>query len=163
MNRFDKIYKENYNLMYRVAIRMVNDNDVVSDIVQDVFIYLFEKLKKGNEILYPKSWLYRATSNKCVDFLIKQKRFQNLNLDHINNRITEDRQQELQERNAIMAKALTKLKPQETALAVLYSEGLSYKEISEITGIRFSSIGKMLSRTLKKLEKDLKEQRYELY
>lgn len=161
MNRFEDIYKENYNAMHRVAKRMVNDSDVVSDIIQDVFIYLYEKLNNGKEILYPKSWLYRATSNKCVDFLKRQKRFQNT--DILNNRTTEDKSNELLETNLIVYKALAKLRPQEKALAVLYSEGLSYKEIAEATGIKFSSIGKKLSRTLKKLENELKDQRHELY
>lgn len=147
--------------MHRVAKRMVNDSDVVSDIIQDVFIYLYEKLNNGKEILYPKSWLYRATSNKCVDFLKRQKRFQNT--DILNNRTTEDKSNELLETNLIVYKALAKLRPQEKALAVLYSEGLSYKEIAEATGIKFSSIGKKLSRTLKKLENELKDQRHELY
>jgi len=46
---------------------------------------------------------------------------------------------------------------------VLYSEGLSYREISDATGIKSSSIGKTLSRTLEKLEKELINQKYELY
>jgi RNA polymerase sigma-70 factor (ECF subfamily) len=147
--------------MHRVAKRMVNDSEVVSDIVQDVFIYLYEKLNNGTEILYPKSWLYRVTSNKCIDFLRKQKRFQDINNLIIST--TEDKSSELREMKAIVSNALNKLKPQEKALAVLYSEGLSYKEIAEATGIKFSSIGKKLSRTLKKLEHELKDQRYELY
>jgi len=161
LNRFEDIYKENYQSMHRVAKRMVNDSDVVSDIVQDVFIYLYEKLNNGTEILYPKSWLYRATSNKCVDFLKRQKRFQNS--DILKNHTTDDKSNELKEMKAIVSDALSKLKPQEKALAVFYSEGLSYKEIAEATGIKFSSIGKKLSRTLKKLENELKDQRHELY
>ncbi len=47
-------------------------------------------------------------------------------------------------------------------LAVLYSEGLSYKELAQATGINLSSVGKMLSRTLKKLGEELKDQGYEL-
>ena len=48
-------------------------------------------------------------------------------------------------------------------LVVLYSEGLSYKEIAKASGVRFSSIGKMLSRILKKLETELKSHRYDLF
>ena len=58
--------------------------------------------------------------------------------------------------------ALSSLNPHERALMVLYSEGMSYKEIAESTGMRFSSVGKTLSRTLEKLENELKKQKYEL-
>lgn len=147
--------------MHRVAKRMVNDNEIVSDIVQDVFIYLYEKLNNGTEILYPKSWLYRVTSNKCIDFLRKQKKYQKIDFEKSST--LEDKSNEEEEIKAIIQSALNTLKPQEKALAVFYSEGLSYKEIAEATGIRFSSIGKKLSRTLKKLEQELKNQRHELY
>ena len=63
----------------------------------------------------------------------------------------------------IIRQALLKLKPKEKALAILYSEGMSYKEISEISGIKFSSVGKMLSRTIKKLEENLKKMDYEMH
>jgi RNA polymerase sigma-70 factor (ECF subfamily) len=59
--------------------------------------------------------------------------------------------------------ALVKLKPRDRMLAVLYSEGLSYKEMAEATGIRFASVGKLLSRTLEKIEMNFKDQGYELY
>jgi len=58
---------------------------------------------------------------------------------------------------------MEKLKPQERFLVILYSEGLSYKEMAEVTEMKYSSVGKTLSRTLKKIEKELKYQYDELY
>lgn len=147
--------------MFRVATRMVGDSDDVSDIVQEIFIDFFNKLNNGNIIHHPKSWLYRATINKCVDNLRNRKRFQNL--ESLGEYKSESGLLENQEMKDAINLAISKLKPQEKNLATFYSEGLSYKEIAEVTGIKFSSIGKMLSRTLKKMEKELKNQRYELY
>jgi RNA polymerase sigma-70 factor (ECF subfamily) len=147
--------------MFRVATNMVGDTDDVSDIVQEIFIDFFNKLNNGNIIHYPKSWLYQATINKCVDTLRNKKRFQNL--DSIAEYKSDPGIIEDQEMKDAITFAISKLKPQEKILATVYSEGLSYKEIAEVTGIKFSSIGKMLSRTLKKMEKELKNQRYELY
>lgn len=161
MNSFEKILDQNYNTMFRVAKKMVNDYDAGSDIVQEVFISLYNNLNNGNHILHPQSWLYRATSNKCIDYLKKQKRF--LGIESIKDTKAEDEQIERTETNDLIHLAISKLKPRERMLAVFYSEGLSYKEMAKATGIRFSSIGKMLSRTLKKLEKELKKQNYELY
>jgi len=58
---------------------------------------------------------------------------------------------------------LKRLTKDESVLAILYSEGCSYKEIAEITGIRLTSVGKTLSRTLMKLGNELKKMKYELY
>ena len=46
---------------------MVGDSDDVSDIVQEIFIDFFNKTNNGSLIQHPKSWLYRATINKCID------------------------------------------------------------------------------------------------
>lgn len=147
--------------MFRVATRMLGDNEDVYDIIQEIFIDFFNKTNNGNIISHPKSWLYRATVNKCIDNQRNSKRFQNL--ETLAEFKSKTELVENQEMKDAVAFAISKLKPQEKVLATVYSEGLSYKEISEVTGIKLSSVGKMLSRTLKKMLKELKNQRYELY
>lgn len=161
MNRFEEIYNENYPRIFRVAQKMVGNRDNASDIVQEVFIYLFDRIKNGSEILHLNTWLYRATINKSIDCLRKQKRFQPI--ESLKESIIDEELIERQETTAIVNKAISKLKPHEKIIVVLYSEGLSYKEIAEASGVKFSSIGKTLSRALEKLEIELKDQHYELY
>ena len=155
MTNFDSTYKENYTKMFSIARKMVNDRDAACDIVQDVFLYYFEKSQQGYVVERPQNWLLRATINKCIDYSAKRKDF-----THLDNLAPEEEQQEdISDKNqtgAIVRKALRQLKSQdEMQLVLLYSEGYSYKEISEITGIKFTSIGKTLSRTLKKLKEIL--------
>jgi RNA polymerase sigma-70 factor (ECF subfamily) len=140
---------------------MVNDFEAGSDIVQEVFICFYNDFTNGNQIKYPKSWLYRVTSNKCIDYLKKKNKFQNIEAaGDLREQYTSIEERET---IAIVRAALSKLNPKERLLAVLYAEGLSYKEISEATKIKFVSVGKMLSRTLKKLEKELKRMNHEMY
>ena len=75
----------------------------------------------------------------------------------------EDENNDFSAEKVALNKALDRLKPDERFLVVLYSEGLSYKEMAEVTEIKFSSIGKTLSRILKKIEIELKSQCDELY
>ena len=63
----------------------------------------------------------------------------------------------------VVRKALTMLGAQEMLLAVLYSEGFSYKEMAELTGIKYASVGKTLARTLQKLKVILNKMNYEMY
>jgi RNA polymerase sigma-70 factor, ECF subfamily len=158
---FEEIYAENHVAIYRAAKKMIGDGETVSDILQDVFVDFFSKMSNGNEIRHPKSWLYRATFNKCIDTIRKQKRFQDI--ESVKDLTIEQESPEKHDlKNAVWI-ALSKLKPRDRMLAVLYSEGLSYKEMAEATGIRPVSIGKLLSRTLERIEKEIKEQGYELY
>jgi RNA polymerase sigma-70 factor, ECF subfamily len=161
LNPFEEIYSANYKTMHRVATRMVGDCEDVSDIIQEIFIDFFNKTNNGIVIQHPKSWLFRATINKCIDNQRNRKRFQNL--DSLANYKSESGILENQEMKDAITLAISKLSQQEKILATVYGEGLSYKEIADVTGIKFSSIGKLLSRTLKKMEKELKNQRYDLY
>ena len=158
---FEEIYSENYKAMHRVAFKMIGDKDGASDIVQEVFIDCFQRLSNGLVLDSAKSWLYKVTYIKCIDHFRKQKRLHEIEL--MEDIEIEDKQNEKHEMKTVIFQALSKLNPQEKAIAVLYSEGLSYKEIASTTGIKFSSIGKTLSRTLKKLGKELNNHRYEMY
>ena len=148
-------------MTYRVAFKLIGDNDAVADIVQDVFVDLYDKLKHERDIKHYSSWLYKVTYNNCIDHLKKQAKHQPFEprLDQA----VFDKDFDSNDKQKIISNALNKLKENERFLAVLYSEGLNYKEMSEVTGIKFESIGKTLSRILKKLEKELKTRQYELF
>lgn len=161
LNNFETIYKENYQKMYCIALNMINDRDAVCDIIQEIFIYYHKISQNGNTINKPKSWLMRATINKCIDHSKYQKK--HFKIDSIEPIPIIDDSLEKNQEIEIIKQALSRLKPKEKTLALLYSEGMSYKEISEVSGIKFSSVGKMLSRTIKKLDEILKKMDYEMY
>ncbi len=161
MKAFEEIYQNNYISLYRTAQKMLGNGYDVKDILQEVFVDFFEKTKRGVPIQYPGSWLYRVTLNKCMDVLRKDNKY--ADAEPSQDIADESNPLETGETKALMAACLSELKPHERALCVLYSEGLSYKEMAEITGIPFSSIGKTLSRTLCKMEKSLKEKGYEVF
>lgn len=161
MKTFEDIYAENHAKLHRLAIRMVDDRESAADIVQEVFTALYEKLVRGQALLYLNTWLYRVTINKCTDHLNRQKRYRPL--EELKEVSIEDHLPERAEKERFVQQALSKLKPTERALLVLYSEGFSYKEISDSTGIRFTSVGKTLARSLVKMEEHLKSLSYEMY
>ncbi len=161
MKAFDDIYNANYRSLQRVAKKMIGNVEEVPDILQDIFTDFYSKTNNGSVIQNPGSWLYKATVNKCIDSLRKRRRF--LSVEPLTALKSEEEIIDNPDLKKILEYAVARLKPREKALVTLYSEGLSYREMSAATGIRFSSIGKVLSRTLKKLEKELKPHKYELY
>ncbi len=159
---FEKIYNDNYLLLYRIACKMLNDNDAAQDIVQDTFINLYEKTKNnGYEITNNRNWLSKVIYNKCIDYLRKSKDKTDLKI--IEKSSAKNDNIETTETKKLIENALSKLNYKERMIAVLYSEGFSYKEISKITEINFSSVGTTLSRTLKKLKIELTKQGYEMH
>lgn len=159
MKTFEEIYAENYTRLYRLAHRMLDDAAGASDVVQDVFMALYERMLIQAP-LYMNTWLYRAVINKSLDQIRRKGRFSDLNAAA---HCQEEGPGDTAERNHLVQNAMALLAPSDRALLILYSEGFSYKEIAECTGIRFTSVGKTLSRALDKMEKELKKQGYEMH
>jgi len=128
LNNFESTYRENYPKMFSVAIKMVNEKDVTRDIVQEVFVYYFEKLQNGHTVHHPQSWLVRATINECVDYLKRRKK--HIPLSAVSSWAAEEELFEIQRPDGVLKQAIAELKPLEMKLIILYSEGYSYKEIA---------------------------------
>jgi len=161
LDYFNKIYKENYLIVKNVAYKITADSDATLDIVQEVFLSYFNSLKSKTKINHPRTWLYRVTLNKCYDYIKSKHKITNVNLENIE--LLSYTPANNDDKSRYLHLALSMLKPKEKLLIILYSEGLSYKELSEVTEIKFTSIGQTLSRTLKKLKNELKTKEYELF
>lgn len=160
MNNFESTYRENYRQVFRLARKIMNDSELAADITQEVFADLYSQMKKQKEIRSLRSWLYKVTNNKCIDQLKKERKLFVKNQPADRNLQIEDEAEP--DFSLVVQKAINQLKGNDRLLVILYSEGLSYKEMAEISGINFTSVGKTLARALKKLEKELKPKYYEL-
>ena len=131
---------------------MLRDTDTARDVVHDVFMAYYFVLNDKKVIKDEKNWLIRCTINKGVDFLRKNKKIvSNETVAKSDNTLqTIDSQLDL----ISISNLISKLDGKDQSLVVLYSEGYSYKEIAEITGINFNSVGKTISRILEKLRRD---------
>jgi hypothetical protein len=97
--------------MFCVALKMINDKDAACDILQDVFVYYYQKSQNGSTIHQPKSWLMRATINKCIDYSRFRKKHSKI--DHLEPLQATEDIIEIKQDEAILKLALSKLKPKE--------------------------------------------------
>ena len=130
---------------------MLRDTDTASDVVHDVFMAYYFVLDNRKVVNDSKNWLIRCTINKGVDFLRKNKKI-------ISDETVGKSENELQIIDSqidlmSLSNLISRLDAKDKSLVVLYSEGYSYKEIAEITGMNFNSVGKTLSRILEKLRR----------
>jgi len=165
LNQFNDIYQQHYKTIFRLVSKFTLGSHETDDIVQDVFVKLYLQMEAGVVVLYPKTWLYKVATNACLNVLSRNKETHSIeNVSHLESSVADsvDLKIENDEQQRMMQKALLALKVNERMIVILYSEGLSYKEIAEASGVRFSSIGKSLSRSLEKLKPLLKNQYYEM-
>lgn len=151
---FNHLYQQYYPAIFRLVFGFVGKEEVSADIVQDVFIKLFTHLQTNAKLDFPKTWIYRVTVNECLNYLARNKRTCLLDeaktiecdkSDNVESRIIEN------ETRQLLHNAMQRLKMKERMLLTLYSENFSYKEISEISGVKMTSVGKSIARGLEKL------------
>ena len=70
---FRKVVASASPLAFSVAFRMVGDEDIAKDIVQDTMVTIWEKIRNIKSPEAFKTWLYRITYNKSCDYLRKKK------------------------------------------------------------------------------------------
>lgn len=163
MSSFEAIYHRYYRPLFAIANKVIGDKDEIQDILQEVFASYFTNTEiKKQTISQPYSWLVRATLNKCIDQVSRAKK--QVTLEVISDMGKPDEKDiDRETRQIILRKAIKKLSKQEMKIVLLYSNSFSYKEIAEVTGINYASVGKKLSRTLQKLKLILKQMDYEMY
>jgi RNA polymerase sigma-70 factor (ECF subfamily) len=159
---FEKLLEKYRAPVYSICLRMVRNRDDAQDLAQDVFVKIFNKLDRYNPSFPFSSWLYRITSNLCIDFLRKNKRTV-FSLDRPisgddgemprqfpTGDIGPDRELELKEEMLILEDAIAGL-PEHYRMIVLlrHQEHLSYDEISETLGIPLGTVKARIHRARK--------------
>ncbi len=144
---FERTYRDHYPKLFRIAAKMLQDPEGAKDVVQDVFTAYYFAMNNEKVIRDTKNWLVRSTINKGIDY--KRKTARTVTME---SPLPETSEQPLDETSDIL-NAIAHLNEKEQTLVVLYSEGYSYKEIAEMTGRNFTSIGKTLSRIMDKIKK----------
>ena len=140
---FRKVVTSASPFVYSIAFRMLGDEDIAKDIVQETMVTIWGKIGKINSPEAFKTWLYRITYNKCCDYLRKKKMNAEVRADEkgwkfISDTVSSEHFSELENSEiAMVIRVLTeKLSPKQKAVFVLCDlEELTHEEISEITGM----------------------------
>jgi RNA polymerase sigma-70 factor (ECF subfamily) len=59
--------------VFSICLRMVRNRDEATDLSQDSFIKVFSSLDRYNSAYAFSSWLFKITSNLCIDYLRKRR------------------------------------------------------------------------------------------
>ena len=140
-------------------------NDDAKDIVQEAFIRFF---RVNGEVRNAKAWLYRTTRNLCIDALRKRRRLVHQaneeQLDFLSEVESEENQdpvRELEKKEKVgrVRHSLNLLpKDSQTLLTMKFDKKMSYKEISDQTGLSVSNVGYKLHVIISQLSNELQQE-----
>jgi RNA polymerase sigma-70 factor, ECF subfamily len=161
---FDVLFQRYFSTVYRQAIRLAGNREEAEEVVQEVFLTIYEKAHTFRAAAAFSTWLYRITANAALTKLRRHKKGEELSLDeylpsfredgHHLVRPVVDWSNELEERVAseerqrLIQQALDQLAPVDKAVVVLSDlEGLSDREIGSTLGLSVPAVKARLHRS----------------
>lgn len=160
LNAFNALVLRYQNLLFGIALRMLNDEDLASDAVQEALISAFSKLNsfRGGSL---RSWLARVTVNACYDELRRKRRQREVPMEQFNMEgeevedlswmidpaaRPEEQYDSFELENAIQ-RSLSQLTPAYREVVILVDiEGLSYEEASIAARVPVGTVKSRLAR-----------------
>ena len=143
-----------YTQLIRYVVGAMGRPDLAEDLVQDVFMQLYQILRSGKDVNYPKAWTLCVLRRAVTRQMQKQSRFEQL--DEVE--ITQNWLEEGTDAYTVRS-LLGLLSPREEEVLLLRLEAMKYREIADRLGISMNSVNTHLARALQKLQSATAAQR----
>jgi RNA polymerase sigma-70 factor, ECF subfamily len=151
-----QLYELCYPQVNRLVVRLNGLQDA-PDVIQQVFLQLFEKIHQFEGCSKFTTWLHRLTVNESLQYLRKRKRwkFQPLSEEPMNRDEPDSHSDEHKE---LLEQALSRVEPELRTIFLLREvEKLSYRQIAEVVNIPEGTVGSRLNRVRRELQQHLED------
>ncbi len=148
----EETVERNEHKLFRTALAMMGNKADAEDVVQDVFIKLFEKRPHFETPEHEAAWLIRVTVNLCKNRL-RSHWFQKT-VPLLDSYPAQTAGQE-----SIMQTVLSLPSKYRVVIHLFYYEGYRTKEIAEITKQKESTVREQLTRARRMLKTFLDEEK----
>lgn len=138
--------------VYKVCFMYGGNDDNINDLYQEVMLNLWKAFPRFRGDSKPSTWIYRIAMNTCISQLrsrLSRPRTVSFTMPMAELFADKQEQDNLKELYAL----ISRLGVLERALILLWLDGKSYDEISEIHGITVSNVGVRINRVKAKLKK----------
>jgi RNA polymerase sigma-70 factor (ECF subfamily) len=166
---FSKTYVIYYPRLVRFSQMYVSSQQDAENIVQDVFLHLWEHWDKTDSLINMNAFLFMSVKNKCIDYLRKQTQFKQrerplselqekeLQLNLYSLQVLDENNLFQEEIEAIVTDAIHSLPERCREIFILSRlEGLRYREIASQLNISTNTVEGQMSIALRKLKTKLK-------
>jgi RNA polymerase sigma-70 factor (ECF subfamily) len=166
---FDELVIRYQDKIYRLAYSFVHNREDALDLSQEAFLRAFQALGRFERKAAFYSWLYRITTNLCIDFLRNRSRTKSVSLDAEDEYLLSGlirgykqysptkyvEEKELQQH---IINAVSTLSPKQREVFVLrYWDDLQIKEIANVIGRSEGTVKAHLFHAVRNLRKQLAE------
>ena len=149
---FAVLYSATVEAQYYSALRLVKNQTLAEEVVQDVYVSLYQHMDTITEPKGLVAYLGRVNFTKCMDILNKEKKYSDEDVEERQNSLVST---ELDPAEAINIKdererinlTLSKMDPRLSSVLVMrYAQDLKIEEISKATGFSMSTVNRYLKK-----------------
>ena len=151
---FERLFKEHFKALHAYANVMLRDDEMAEEMVQNVFLKLWEKRDDLNVEVSVKAYLYKMVHNACLNHF-KHTKTKAKYEDYATYSLPSEEESaakklELKELEARISEALNEL-PQQCRIIFQMSrfEELKYKEIAEQLGLSIKTVENQMGKALR--------------
>jgi RNA polymerase sigma-70 factor (ECF subfamily) len=165
---FEQLYERFSGVLFSTAYRVLNNQEAAEDVLQDVFIQIWEKAPLYDPLRgKPLTWAVTLTRNKAIDRLRSVQRRSRLHDDVEKQAATFEQFDDRSsldavngvERAQMIRAAIAKLsKEQRQAIELAFFSGLTQTEIAERLGEPLGTIKARIRRGMMRLREVIKPQ-----
>jgi RNA polymerase sigma-70 factor, ECF subfamily len=157
---FEQLFKTQFKLLCNISNNIIKNERAAEDIVQEVFLKLWQKKDELTIHTNYMGYLYRATANASIDYLKNNKNVIPLKQVVYNQKANDENAETAmvsKELEKSIERALRLLPPKCKAIFVLSRyEGMKYKEIATHLGISVKTVENQMGIALEKMRTELK-------
>ena len=158
--KLEKLFKQHYRQMYRLATILLHDDAESKDVVHDIFAHLLRNSQDLREDT-AESYLLTSVRNRCLNVIRSRQileRVEHLYLLDLDTTITPT--ERLEEELEALYKGINQLEPPVCRDIIMqhFRDGITFKEIANSLGVSETTVYKHLRRALNQLRTQLKKQ-----
>jgi RNA polymerase sigma factor (sigma-70 family) len=158
---FTTIIKKYQEKLYWHIRRMVVSHDDANDVLQNVFIRVWNGLENFREDARLYTWLYRIATNECLTFLESQKKRSSVSLSDVetglSNKITADKHFDANKLEWKLQLAIQQLpEKQRLVFNLRYYDEMPYEEMSRVLETSEGALKASYHHAVKKIEDYIK-------
>jgi len=154
---FTEIVKKYQQRLYWHIRRMLVDHEDSNDVLQNVFIRVWNALAGFREDAQLYTWLYRIATNECLTFIEQQKRRSSVSLNELesglSNKIKADKDFDANKLEWKLQLAIQQLPEKQRVVFMLrYYDEMPYEEMSRVLQTSAGALKASYHHAAKKIE-----------
>ncbi len=155
LEQFERIVDQYQDRLFRFVYMRIGNRETSEDLLQDVFLALYRKIRTGHEIRDVEHYLLQSVNNVCVDYY-RKNRLTIVSIEEVEN-VANESDREIHEEFLRIRKLLDDLPiEQAETLRLKCYDNLSFRQISELHQVPEPTVKSRYRYAIKHIQEKIK-------